>query len=105
MVTAGVNARDYNDLRLGDPVRFRVAGTSREYAGRITKLGLTSTGGSFAIAPEEHHYQLAVSLPDLAGNPDDSCAIGRTGQVIFEGAAAGGMTRFTVMLRHSLGLS
>ena len=44
VVTASVSERDYNQLRLGDPVRFRVSGSNREYNGTISKLGLTSTG-------------------------------------------------------------
>ena len=39
VVTASVSERDYNELRLGDPVRFRVSGTNREYNGTISKLG------------------------------------------------------------------
>src|SRR5690349_2062879 len=46
LVTASVSERDYNELRLGDPVRFRVAGSGREYTGTVSKLGLTSTGRS-----------------------------------------------------------
>jgi multidrug resistance efflux pump len=77
MVTASVSERDYNGLRIGDPVRFRVAGTGREYAGTISKLGLTGTGASFAIAPEDHHQQLAISVPQLAASDEDRCAVGR----------------------------
>src|SRR5437762_5584990 len=53
VVTASVSERDFNELRLGEPARFRVSGSGREYNGKITKLGLTSTGRSFAISPEE----------------------------------------------------
>ena len=51
VVTASVSERDYNEMRLGDPVRFRVSGSNREYSGTITKLGLTSTGRSFGGSP------------------------------------------------------
>ena len=102
MVTASVTDREFNELRLGDAVRFRVAGTTREYAGSIAKLGLASTGGTFAISPEEHRYQLAVNVPDLKNSPDDTCAIGRTGEVIF---GSGHTPRIVALLRRSLGLS
>jgi multidrug resistance efflux pump len=105
VVTASVPERDYNELQVSDPVRFRVAGTSREYSGTISKLGLTSTGGSFAISPEEHRYQLAISIPGLEASADDSCAVGRTGEVIFEGRGKAFAARVVEILRRSLGLS
>src|ERR1700736_6077013 len=89
VVTAAVSERDYNELRLGDPVRFRVAGSGREYAGTVSKLGLTSTGRSFAIAPEERHHQVVVQLADLRDSDSDRCAVGRTGEVVFEGQGHG----------------
>jgi hypothetical protein len=66
---------------------------------------LASTGGSFAISPEEHRHQLAVNVPDLRNSPDDTCAIGRTGEVIFEGRGNGNTARIVALLRRSLGLS
>ena len=38
MVTASVSERDYNELHLGDPVRFQISGTDQNYPGRIVKL-------------------------------------------------------------------
>ena len=105
VVTASVSERDYNELRLGDPVRFRIAGTDREYGGTISKLGLTSTGRSFAISPEERHQQVAVQLADLEQNSNDRCAVGRTGEVIFEGRARGITARLVESVRHFLGLA
>jgi multidrug resistance efflux pump len=102
MVTASVSERDYNTLRIGDPVRFRVAGTGREYAGTIAKLGMTGTGARFAIAPEEHHQQLAISLPELAASSEDRCAVGRTGEVIFESNEPGFGSRLTGSVRQFL---
>ena len=102
-VTAAVSTRTYNDLRLGDAVRFRVAGSSREYGGRIVKLGLTSTGSIFAIPPEERNHQIAVSLPDLTASSEDRCAIGRTGELVFQG---NGLTaRIAELLKRYVGLS
>ena len=102
-VTASVSERDYNELRLGEPVRFRVAGSGREYSGRITKLGLTSTGRSFAISPEERHHQVAVQLFDLPEGGSDSCAVGRTGEVVFDGHGQGLSARLIESLRHFIG--
>jgi|SRR5580700_1636065 multidrug resistance efflux pump len=104
-VTASVSERDYNELRLGEPVRFRVAGTGREYSGRITKLGLTSTGRSFAISPEERRQQVAVQLFDLPESGSDSCAVGRTGEIVFEGSGHGQVARVVETVRHFLGLA
>jgi len=105
VVTASVSERDYNELRLGDPVRFRVAGSGREYSGAVSKLGLTSTGRSFAIAPEERRHQVAVQLADLQDSDSDRCAVGRTGEVVFEGQGHGPVGRFVEGVRHLLGLA
>jgi multidrug resistance efflux pump len=105
VVTASVSERDYNELRLGDPVRFRVAGSGSEHSGTVSKLGLTSTGRSFAIAPEERRHQVAVQLADLQNSDSDRCAVGRTGEVIFEGRGHGPAGRFVEGLRRLLGIS
>jgi len=104
VVTASVSERNYNELRLDEPVRFRVSGTGREYSGKITQLGLTSTGRSFAISPEERRHQVAVQLADLDRNTSDSCAVGRTGELIFEGSGGGFSARLIESVRHMLGL-
>jgi hypothetical protein len=100
-----VSERDYNELRLGDPVHFRVAGSGREYSGSVSKLGLTSTGRSFAIAPEERRHQVAVQLADLQDSDSDRCAVGRTGEILFEGRGQGLAARLVEGLRHLLGLT
>jgi len=105
VVTAAVSERDYNELRLGDPVHFRVAGSGREYSGSVSKLGLTSTGRSFAIAPEERRHQVAVQLADLQDSDSDRCAVGRTGEVVFEGQGHGLVGRLVEGVRHLLGLA
>jgi len=104
-VTASVSERDYNELRLGELVRFRVSGSGRDYSGKITKLGLTSTGRSFAISPEERRHQVAVQLLDMPEGESDSCAVGRTGEVVFEGSGRGPAGRVIEGLRHLLGLA
>src|ERR1700730_3942776 len=105
VVTAAVSERDYNELRLGDPVHFRAAGSGREFSGSVSKLGLTSTGRSFAIAPEERGHQLAVQLADLQDSDSDRCAVGRTGEILFEGRGQGLAARLVEGLRHLLGLT
>ena len=103
VVTASVSERDYNELHLGEPVRFRVSGTGREYNGRVAKLGLTSTGRSFAIVPEERHHQVAVQLLDVPEGDSDGCAVGRSGEIVFEGSGNGRVARIVESLRHLLG--
>ena len=105
LVTASVSERDYNELRLSEPVRFRVSGSGREYHGHIAKLGLTSTGRSFAISPEERRHQVAVQLSDLVEDAGDRCSVGRTGEVVFEGGGQGVSARLVESMRHLLGLS
>lgn len=104
LVTASVSERDYNELRLGEPVRFRVTGSGREYHGHIAKLGLTSTGRSFAISPEERRHQVAVQLSELHDDAGDRCAVGRTGEVVFEGRGQAFSARLIEGMRHLLGV-
>jgi multidrug resistance efflux pump len=105
VVTAAVAERDYNVLRLGDPVRFRVAGTEHTYSGRISKLGLTSLDRSFAITPEDRRHQVVVQSTDLLQNAADGCAVGRTGEVIFDGGRHNAPLRVVEALRRFLGLA
>jgi len=105
VVTATVSDRDFNELRLGDPVRFRVAGSGQTYGGRIAKLGLTSLDRSFAIAPQDSRRQVVVQLAELQHNTTDRCAVGRTGEVVFEGSGRGSPTRVVEALRRFLGLA
>jgi hypothetical protein len=71
----------------------------------VSKLGLTSTGRSFAIAPEERRHQVAVQLADLQDSDSDRCAVGRTGEVVFEGQGHGPVGRLVEGVRHLLGLA
>lgn len=105
VITASVSDRDFNELRLGDPVTFRVAGTHREYQGTIAQLGLTSTGRSWAIAPEERGERVAVRLLDLPADSPDSCAVGRSGELVFEGHGHGLLARMVEGLRGLLGVA
>ena len=102
IVTASASDRDYNELHLGDPVRFRVSGTDREYAGRIVKLGSST---AFAIPFDPGSHQIVVAIPTLAANPEDGCAVGRTGEVIFGDTSRGLAARLAQSLWSLLSLS
>jgi multidrug resistance efflux pump len=86
VVTAALAERDYNRVRLGDPVRFRVSGSNREYPGQIIKLG---SSAAFAIPPVPERQQIVVALSGVPNQGEDSCAVGRTGEVTFEDAGSG----------------
>ena len=102
IVTAAVSERDYNELHLGDPVRFRVSGTDREYAGRIVKLGSST---AFAIPFDPGTHQIVVAVPQLAASSEDGCAVGRTGEVIFGASGQSLMARLARSLRSMVGIS
>jgi len=84
VVTASASARDYNELQLGDRVRFRVSGSDREYLGQIVKFG---SAPAYAIPAPEGRQQIVVASSDLPANGEDGCAVGRTGEVTFEDMA------------------
>ena len=101
VVTASVTGRIYNELRLGDPVRFRVAGTGREYSGQIGKLG----AGSGLAIPPAGNYQVVMAIPQLAASTEDACAVGRTGEVVFERNGPGFLARLVESLGSFIGFS
>jgi multidrug resistance efflux pump len=102
MVTASVSERDYNELHLGDPVRFRVSGTDRDYAGRIVKLGSST---AFAIPFDPGSHQIVVATPKLAASTEDGCAVGRTGEVIFGDNGASLAAKLSRSLRSLFSIS
>jgi multidrug resistance efflux pump len=102
IVTASVSERDYNELHLGDPVSFRVAGTDREYAGRIIKLG---SSAPFAIPFDPGTHQIVVAVPKLAASSEDGCAVGRTGEVVFGDSGESLKARSARSVRSLLGIS
>jgi multidrug resistance efflux pump len=109
VVTASVSERDYNELRLGDPVRFRVVGSGREYAGTVSKLGLPRPGAAlrsrhkYGVTRSLSSSLVAVQLAGLQDSDSDRCAVGRTGEVVFEGRGQGLAARLVEGLRHLLG--
>jgi hypothetical protein len=102
IVTASVSERDYNELHLGDPVRFRISGTDRQYAGRIVKLG---SSAAFAIPFDPGTHQIVVAVPKLAASSEDGCAVGRTGEVIFGHSGPDLAARLVRSLLGLLGIS
>jgi multidrug resistance efflux pump len=91
MVTASVSERVYSHLRIGMPAQFRLIGDDRVMQGTITRLGGSGAAGLYstlAIGPSPEHltrFDVALSIPELASDPDLSCAVGRTGRVVFIG--------------------
>jgi multidrug resistance efflux pump len=86
-VTATVGERDYNKLRLGDPVRFRVSGTDRSYDGQIVRLGAlngpATAQASYAIAGDPQGRGVVIALPTMSASLEDKCAVGRSGRAVF----------------------
>lgn len=91
MVTASVSERVYSTLRVGMPAQFRLTGDDRVFGGTITRLGGSGAAGLYstlAIGPSPEHltrFDVALNIPELANDPDLSCAVGRTGRVVFRG--------------------
>jgi multidrug resistance efflux pump len=89
MVTASVSERVYSNLRIGMPAQFRLNGDSRVFEGTITRLGgsgAASLYSTLAIGPSLEHltrFDVTLSVPELLNHPDLSCAVGRTGRVVF----------------------
>jgi hypothetical protein len=86
VVTATVGETAYNQLRIGDPARFRLRGESRDHKGRIIGLtGVATAPANLAIQPaalSKEPYRVTVALPSLA--TPGQCDIGRTGRVTFD---------------------
>jgi multidrug resistance efflux pump len=89
IVTASVRESIYNQLSVGGPVQFRLAGAPQTYAGTVSRLagsGAKSIYESLAVAPSEEHlkrFDVALLVPELNADPDLWCAVGRTGRVTF----------------------
>jgi multidrug resistance efflux pump len=91
MVTASVRESLYNRLQVGEPVQFRLLGDGKIYDGVISRLagsGAETIYRSLAIGPSQEHlkrFDVTVSSPVLAADPNAGCAVGRTGRVVFTG--------------------
>ncbi|MFN3744331.1 MAG: HlyD family secretion protein [Hyphomicrobiaceae bacterium] len=85
VVTATVGEAAYNQLRVGQPARFRFRGESTDHEGRIISLtGVATAPANLAIQPAalaKEPYRVTVALPALATS--GRCSVGRTGRVTF----------------------
>ncbi len=91
VVTANVTEAVYNRLTVGAPARFRPTDGGGDLKGVVTNLtGLAAAPANLAIIPsalDREAYRVTVRVPELASG--ESCAVGRTGRVIFDKAPAG----------------
>jgi multidrug resistance efflux pump len=100
VVTAGVSEALYDGLSIGAPVQFRLFGDDRIFDGTVTRLGgsgASSLYANLAVGPSPQHLQrfdVTVTIPELAQQPDLACAVGRTGRVIFSGGPIARFRRF-----------
>jgi multidrug resistance efflux pump len=90
LVTATVGESVYNRLRIGSPARFQPRDGGDDLAGTVIGLtGSSTTPANFAILPAalaRAAYHVTVSVPGLANA--QTCDVGRTGRVVFDGAHA-----------------
>ncbi|MCP1850230.1 MULTISPECIES: HlyD family secretion protein [unclassified Bradyrhizobium] len=100
IVTAGVSESLYDSLSVGTAVQFRLFGDDRIFNGTITRLGGSGAASLYtnlAVGPSAQHLQrfdVTVTISDLATEPDLTCAIGRTGRVIFTSGPIAQFRRF-----------
>jgi multidrug resistance efflux pump len=90
LVTATVSESVYNRLHIGSPARFQPRDGGDDLAGTVIGLtGASTTPANFAILPAalaRGAYHVTVSVPGLASA--QTCDVGRTGRVVFDGAHA-----------------
>ncbi|MDR6872244.1 multidrug resistance efflux pump [Bosea sp. BE125] len=100
VVTASVTEALYDSLSIGTSVQFRLFGDDRIFDGTITRLGGSGAStlyANLAVGPSAEHlerFDVTVNVPELANQPDLSCAIGRTGRVIFSSGPLATLRRF-----------
>ena len=86
VVTANVDERVYNKLRICSRAGFRFTGSSKTNPGVVVNLtGAAPAAGAFAISPNafsKEPYHVTISAPTLAAEED--CPVGRTGIVTFD---------------------
>ncbi|NMJ42444.1 HlyD family efflux transporter periplasmic adaptor subunit [Roseomonas sp. JC162] len=91
LVTASVRESVYNRLKVGDAVQFRLLDDGRIFEGVVARLagsGAETIYRSLAVGPSAEHlkrFDVAVSVPALAADPELACAVGRTGRTVFAG--------------------
>lgn len=91
VVTANVTETVYNRLKLGDPASFEPNDGGPAIKGAVVNLtGASGAPANLAINPDalnKEPYRVTVSLP-AADTTGKDCAVGRTGRVVFNEAAA-----------------
>lgn len=92
VVTAAVSEAVYNQLSIGAPARFTFRDGGQSHAGRVVQLsGIASAPANLAIEPSaltREPYRVTVSVPGVGAA--GGCFVGRTGRVVFGGAAKPG---------------
>lgn len=89
MVTASVRESVYNRLKVADPVQFRLLDDGRVFEGVVARLagsGAETIYRSLAVGPSAEHlkrFDVTISVPALAADPELACAVGRTGRAVF----------------------
>ena len=86
VVNANVDESVYNQLAVGDPVKFRPSDSNGEsYDGVIVNLtGASTAQANLAVPLSSIHktlFYVTISAPGLLA---DGCPVGRTGSVVFE---------------------
>lgn len=100
VVTASVTEALYDKLSIGSPAQFRLFGDERVFDATITRLGGSGASqlyANLAVGPSAEHlkrFDVTLSVPALTQQPDLSCAIGRTGRVIFTAGPISTIRRF-----------
>ena len=90
VVTAVVNEALYNRLQVGSPARFQPRDTRDEHLGRVVSVAAHSSAPARpAIRLSVHardSYHVTIAIPKLTNG--QSCMVGRTGRVYFDGGAS-----------------
>ena len=90
LVTASVTEEVYNSLSFGQEATFRPNGDGRSFDATVIRLagaGAATIYRHIAVAPSGRQLQrfdVALSVPGLAAEPDLACAVGQTGRVFFD---------------------
>jgi hypothetical protein len=86
LVTAAVSEAVYNQLSVGMAASFTFREGGAPMTGEVVQLtGFASAPANLAITPASlraESYRVTVAVPQIAAG--DSCAVGRTGRVVFD---------------------
>jgi len=88
-VVAYLNERNYDRVRVGDPVTMRLAGRSDHFRGRVDLLlggpdNLLGSERAMSLAPElRERFAVAISSPALTAELSSSCETGQNAEVEF----------------------